>query len=47
MATLCEFTYYSSHKDDLDFQHSTKAIKLGYNYFISIRNDKSLTVKLW
>lgn len=36
--------YYSSHKADDDFQHSSNALKFGQDHFISIRSDKSLIV---
>jgi hypothetical protein len=46
VATLHKFAHHNSHKADRDFQHGTKALKLGYNHFISIRSDKNLMVEL-
>ena len=46
VATLREFACHSSHKAGLDFQHGAKVLKLRYNYFISIRHDRSSTAEL-
>ena len=45
MAILHKFASHSSHKADRDFQHVSKALKPGYNHFISIRSNKSLMVE--
>jgi hypothetical protein len=46
VASLYKFACHSSHKADRDFQRSTKALRLRYNHFISIRSNKSLMVEL-
>jgi hypothetical protein len=44
---LPKFIYYSSHKADNDFLYSGKALELGGDPFISIRDSISLVVELW
>jgi hypothetical protein len=46
VATLPKFTHYSSHKADDDFLHSSEALELREDSFISIGNGISLVVEL-
>jgi hypothetical protein len=44
VATLPKFANYIRHKANNDFLHSCKALKLGEDPFISIRDNMSLVV---